>query len=50
VYVYLVPKTSIRASFDMKDVMFVDLGRLRSLKGSQRYSIPPASTSRNIRA
>ena len=24
----------------MKDVMFVDLGRLRSFKGSQRYPIP----------
>jgi hypothetical protein len=24
----------------MKDVMYVDLGRLRSFKGSQRYEIP----------
>jgi hypothetical protein len=24
----------------MKDVMYVDLGRLRSFKGSQRYQIP----------
>ena len=39
-HVYLVPKASIRASTDMKDVMFVDLGRLRSFKGSQRYAIP----------
>ena len=39
-HVYLVPKASIRASSDMKDVMFVDLGRLRSFKGSQRYAIP----------
>jgi Electron transfer DM13 len=39
-HVYLVPKASIRASSDMKDVMFVDLGRLRSFKGSQRYPIP----------
>ena len=39
-HVYLVPKASIRASADMKDVMFVDLGRLRSFKGSQRYAIP----------
>src|SRR5262245_34217132 len=38
-HVYLVPKVSIRASSDMKDVMFVDLGRLRSFKGSQRYPI-----------
>lgn len=39
-HVYLVPKASIRSSADMKDVMFVDLGRLRSFKGSQRYVIP----------
>jgi hypothetical protein len=39
-HVYLVPKASIRSSSDMKDVMFVDLGRLRSFKGSQRYPIP----------
>jgi hypothetical protein len=40
-HVYLVPKASIRSSADMKDVMYVDLGRLRSFKGSQRYTIPP---------
>jgi hypothetical protein len=39
-HVYLVPKPSIRSSSDMKDVMYVDLGRLRSFKGSQRYPIP----------
>ena len=39
-HVYLVPKASIRSSADMKDVMFVDLGRLRSFKGSQRYAVP----------
>ena len=39
-HVYLVPKAQIRSSSDMKDVMFVDLGRLRSFKGSQRYAIP----------
>jgi hypothetical protein len=39
-HVYLVPKTPIRSSADMKDVMFVDLGRLRAFKGSQRYAIP----------
>jgi Electron transfer DM13 len=39
-HVYLVPKASIRSSADMKDVMFVDLGGLRSFKGSQRYAIP----------
>ena len=40
-HVYLVPKAPIRFSSDLKDVMFVDLGGLRSFKGSQRYSIPP---------
>jgi hypothetical protein len=39
-HVYLVPKATIRSSSDMKDVMYVDLGRLRSFKGSQRYPIP----------
>jgi hypothetical protein len=39
-HVYLVPKAPIRSSSDLKDVMFVDLGGLRSFKGSQRYSIP----------
>ena len=39
-HVYLVPKAKIRSSADMKDVMFVDLGRLRAFKGSQRFSIP----------
>jgi hypothetical protein len=39
-HVYLVPKASVRSTSDLKDVMFVDLGGLRSFKGSQRYSIP----------
>jgi ABC-type antimicrobial peptide transport system permease subunit len=39
-HVYLVPKASIRTSDDMKNVMYVDLGRLRSFKGSQRYPVP----------
>jgi hypothetical protein len=39
-HVYLVPKASIRASSDLKDAMFVDLGGLRAFKGSQRYPIP----------
>ena len=37
---YLVPKAEFRRSGDLKDQMFVDLGRLRSFKGSQRYAIP----------
>jgi len=39
-HVYLVPKTSVRTNADMNGVMFVDLGRLRAFKGSQRYPIP----------
>ena len=39
-HVYLVPKANIRKEADIKDVMYVDLGRLRSFKGSQRYAIP----------
>ncbi|MEX0591755.1 MAG: DM13 domain-containing protein [Xanthobacteraceae bacterium] len=39
-HVYLVPKASIRQNGDVPGTMFVDLGRLRSFKGSQRYEIP----------
>jgi hypothetical protein len=39
-HVYLVPKASIRRSSEVKDQMFVDLGGLRSFKGSQVYPIP----------
>ena len=39
-HVYLVPKAGIRSEDDMKNVMYVDLGRLRAFKGSQRYAIP----------
>jgi Electron transfer DM13 len=39
-HVYLVPKAQVRASGDLAGQMFVDLGRLRSFKGSQRYAIP----------
>ncbi len=39
-HVYLVPKGMIRTSGDLQNQPFVDLGRLRSFEGSQRYSIP----------
>jgi hypothetical protein len=39
-HVYLVPKANIRKEADVKTAMFVDLGRLRAFKGSQRYAIP----------
>jgi hypothetical protein len=49
-HVYLVPKASIRASSDLKDVMFVDLGGLRSFKGSQRYPIPAGVDLKDYRS
>jgi hypothetical protein len=39
-HVYLVPKANVRSSDDVKNTMYVDLGRLRAFKGSQRYEIP----------
>jgi Electron transfer DM13 len=39
-HVYLVPKANVRREADVKNEMFVDLGRLRAFKGSQRYAIP----------
>src|SRR5688572_14969650 len=39
-YFYVVTKVPIRSNAGMKGVMFVDLGRLRSFKGSQAYAIP----------
>ncbi len=39
-HVYLVPKDMIRASGDVDDTMYVDLGKLRAFEGSQRYEIP----------
>lgn len=39
-HVYLVPKAKIRSSADVKAGKHVDLGRLRSFEGSQRYTIP----------
>jgi hypothetical protein len=35
-----VPKSGIRSSGEVKDTLFVDLGRLRTFKGSQNYAIP----------
>ena len=39
-HVYLVPKAMIRQSSHVPDTMFVDLGKLRAFKGSQKYKIP----------
>lgn len=39
-HVYLVRKKQVRQSSDVKGTMFVDLGKLRAFKGSQKYVIP----------
>ncbi len=39
-HVYLVPKAEIRQTADVAATMFVDLGRLRAFKGSQKYPVP----------
>ena len=39
-HVYLVPKENIRSSSDVNGTMYIDLGKLRSFKGSQKYEIP----------
>ncbi|MCZ6863887.1 MAG: DM13 domain-containing protein [Alphaproteobacteria bacterium] len=39
-HVYLVPKATIRKSADVKQTMYVDLGRLRAFKGAQNFPIP----------
>ena len=49
-HVYLVPRTQIRSSGDLQGEMFVDLGRLRSFKGSQRYAIPAGTDLKNYRS
>ena len=39
-HVYLVPQAEVRGAADVRDTMYVDLGRLKSFKGSQKYKIP----------
>ncbi len=46
-HVYLVPKQDVRRSADVGDTMFIDLGRLRAFKGSQKYRIPAGLNSRD---
>jgi hypothetical protein len=40
-HIYLVPESVVTPSTAVEKTMFVDLGRLRSFKGSQNYPIPP---------
>jgi hypothetical protein len=49
-HVYLVPKGSIRKNGDLQGQMFVDLGRLRAFKGSQRYAIPAGQDLSSIQS
>lgn len=49
-HVYLVPKAGIRKEADVKNAMFIDLGRLRSFKGSQRYPIPDGVDLKNYQS
>jgi hypothetical protein len=39
-HVYLLPKAQVRSEADVKSVAPLDLGRLRSFEGSQRYPVP----------
>lgn len=39
-HVYLVPKDNVRSEADVSNTMFVDLGKLRSFSGSQKYAVP----------
>jgi hypothetical protein len=47
-HVYLVPRAAIRDSSEVKNTMFVDLGRLRAFKGSQNYAIPAGVDLKNF--
>ena len=49
-HVYLVPKSGIRASSDLGEAMFIDLGGLRAFKGSQRYAIPAGVDLKNYQS
>ena len=49
-HVYLVPRAQLRSSGDLSGQKFVDLGRLRAFKGSQRYAIPAGLDLRKYRS
>lgn len=46
-HVYLVPNAKVRAEKQVEGSKFVDLGRLRSFKGSQRYPVPEGIDLKN---
>lgn len=39
-HVYLVPKDKVASSDDVRNTMYVDLGRLRAFKGAQNFTVP----------
>ncbi len=39
-HVFLVPSANVTSESDVKNSMFVDLGRLRAFKGSQNFGVP----------
>jgi hypothetical protein len=49
-HIYLVPKAGIRKNSDLGEAMFIDLGRLRAFKGSQRYAIPAGVDLKNYQS
>jgi hypothetical protein len=46
-HVYLVPIANVRNAEQVEKAMYVDLGRLRAFKGSQRYTIPAGVDLKN---
>jgi hypothetical protein len=46
-HVYLVPNEKVRAEKQVEGSKFVDLGRLRAFKGSQRYPVPEGIDLKN---
>ena len=46
-HVYLVPGSKIRSSGDVEVAMFVDLGKLRAFKGSQKFPVPAGVDLKN---
>jgi hypothetical protein len=45
-----VPKANIRASGDLDNEMFGDLGQLRTFKGSQKYPIPAGTDLKRFKS
>ena len=45
--VYLVPQEQIRETSDVKETMYIDLGKLRAFEGSQKYPIPKGVDLKN---